>query len=109
MLLNNQRGQIDGVQVLHPGLLASTLQQDLNDRGIQVDDQRMYNNGFWGIHYTQADGFDCELWVPEMYGASGNLIALMPNGISYYYFSDNEEFIGDAAVREAGKISPYCP
>jgi hypothetical protein len=32
----------------------------------------------------------------------------MPNGITYYYFSDNEEFTWDAAVREADKIIPHC-
>jgi CubicO group peptidase (beta-lactamase class C family) len=109
LLLNNQGGQIDGVQVLHPGLLAAALQQDPDDRGVSIDGRRMYNNAFWADHTTRADGFECELWVPEMLGVSGNVVALLPNGITYYYFSDNQEFTWDAAVREAGKISPYCP
>lgn len=108
-LLNNTKGQINGVQVLQPDLLAAALQRNPNDRGVKIDNQRMYNNAFWADQYTQADGFDCSFWVPQMLGVSGNAVVLMPNGITYYYFSDNQEFTWDAAVREADKIIPYCP
>jgi hypothetical protein len=107
-LLNIDGGQIDGIQVLHPDLLASALQQNPEDRGVRIDQRRMYNNAFWANRYSQADGFDCEFWVPEMLGVSGNVVALMPNGTVYYYFSDNQEFTWDAAVRESGKLIPYC-
>ena len=107
-LLNNEGGAIGGVQVLDPGLLAAALQRDSDDRGVKIDGQRMYNNAFWANRYTRADGFDCDVWVPQMLGVSGNVVALMPNGVTYYYFSDNQEFTFDAAVREADKIVPYC-
>jgi hypothetical protein len=107
-LLNNTGGKIDGEQVLHPDLLASALQRNPGDRGVSIDTRRMYNNAFWANRYTQADGFGCEFWVPQMLGVSGNAVVLMPNGITYYYFSDNQEFTWDAAVREADKIIPYC-
>jgi hypothetical protein len=108
-LLNNDGGIIGGVQVLHSGLLAAALQRDPDDRGVKIDGRRMYNNAFWANRYTQADGFDCEFWVPQMLGVSGNVVALLPNGVTYYYFSDNQEFTWDAALREADKISPLCP
>jgi CubicO group peptidase (beta-lactamase class C family) len=107
-LLNNDGGVIDGVQVLHPDLLATALQHDPHDRGVKIDGQRMYNNAFWAERYTKANGFDCEFWVPQMLGVSGNVVALMPNGVTYYYFSDNQEFTWEAAVREADKIIPLC-
>jgi hypothetical protein len=107
-LLNNQAGRIDGLQVLHPALLAAALQQDPGDRGVKIDGQRNYNNAFWATRYTRANGFDCEFWVPQMLGVSGNVVALLPNGTAYYYFSDNQEFTWDAAVREANKLIPYC-
>jgi hypothetical protein len=43
-----------------------------------------------------------------MLGVSGNVVAFLPNGITYYYFSDNQESTWDAALREADKIAPYC-
>lgn len=107
-LLNNDGGAIGGVQVLDADLLAAALQRDPGDRGVRIDGRRMYNNAFWANRYTQADGFDCEFWVPQMLGVSGNVVALMPNGVTYYYFSDNQEFTWDAALREADKIIPFC-
>lgn len=102
-------GKIDGEQILHPGLLAAALQQDANDRGVQIDSQRRYNNSFWANRYTPSGGYACEFWVPQMLGVSGNVVALFPNGITYYYFSDNREFTWDAALKETDKIRPLCP
>ncbi len=107
-LLNNDGGIIDGVQVLHPGLLAAALQRDPDDRGVKIDSRRMYNNAFWADNYTTVNGFDCSVWVPQMLGVSGNVVALMPNGVTYYYFSDNEEFTWEEAVREMDRIVPLC-
>ncbi len=109
LLLNNNGGRINGAQVLHPDLLAATLQHDPADRGVRIDSRRMYNNAFWADRYTPAVGFDCEFWVTEMQGVSGNVVALFPNGVTYYYFSDNKEFTWEAALRETDKIVPLCP
>ena len=107
LIQNN--GKIKDEQILHPDLLAASLQQNPDDRGMQIDSQRMYNNSFWANHYTTSNGFDCEFWVPQMLGVSGNVVALFPNGITYYYFSDNQEFTWNAALRESDKIIPLCP
>jgi hypothetical protein len=108
-LLDSSDGMINGEQVLHPDFLAAALQRNPKDRGVQIDGRRMYNNAFWSNHYTKADGFRCEFWVPQMLGVSGNVVALFPNGTVYYYFSDNREFTWEAALREADKIVPLCP
>jgi CubicO group peptidase (beta-lactamase class C family) len=107
-LLNNAGGEINGVQVLHPDLLKDALQQDPGDRGVKIDARRMYNNAFWSQKYGRANGFACEVWVPQMLGVSGNAVVLMPNGTTYYYFSDNMEFTWDSALSESNKISSFC-
>jgi len=107
--LLNEKGQVYGEQVLKPDLLAASLQQEPDDRGVRIDSQRMYNNAFWATHFSQSNGFDCEFWVPQMLGVCGNVVALFPNGITYYYFSDNDEFIFESALRESDKIIPLCP
>jgi hypothetical protein len=94
---------------LHPGLLAAALQRDPRDRGVEIDGRRYYNNAFWAQEYGRSDGYSCEFWVPQMLGVSGNVVALMPNGSTYYYFSDNQDFTWDAAVKESDKILPHCP
>ena len=35
--------------------------------------------------------------------------ALLPNGATYYYFSDNAEFAWGQALAEAHSISSVCP
>ena len=107
--LIHDEGQINGMQILQTDLLAAALQQNPDDRGVQIDSQRMYNNSFWANHYMPSGSFDCEFWVPQMLGVSGNVVALFPNGVTYYYFSDNQEFTWDAALQESDKIIPLCP
>jgi len=107
--LDPNNGVIGGEQILQPDLLAAALQKNPSDRGVKIDRRRMYNNAFWANQYLPSDGFACEFWVPQMLGVSGNVVALFPNGITYYYFSDNQEFTWDAALRETDKIMPLCP
>jgi hypothetical protein len=107
LLLEN--GQIDGEQVLHPEMLAATLQQDPNDRGLRIGPNSYYNNAFWAQRFGSEDGFSCEFWVVDWQGISGNVVVLMPNGVIYYYFSDSQDFIISPAVIAADKIHPFCP
>lgn len=101
-------GMHEGVQILHPDLVAAALQQNADDRGVMIDSRRMYNNAFWATKYSEQEGYDCEFWVAQMQGISGVVVVLLPNGMTYYYFSDNGEFTWDAVVNEADKILPYC-
>jgi CubicO group peptidase (beta-lactamase class C family) len=106
--LNVDGGVIAGEQVLHPDLLASALQRDPDDRGVDRGRVGKYNNAFWADKYGKSNGYDCEFWVAEMLGYSGIVVVLMPNGASYYYASDGRQFTWDAALREANKITPFC-
>ena len=105
--LNVENGMIDNVQILQPAMLSAALQRDPDDRGVDRDGYGKYNNAFWADRYYA--GFDCEFWVPEMLGYSGIVVALFPNGSTYYYASDNREFTWDTALRESDKIAPLCP
>jgi len=103
--LNVDHGQIDGQQILDPDLLDDALQRDPTDRGVDRDGNGKYNNAFWADEY----GLDCRYWVPHMYGYSGIVVALIPNGTAYYYASDGQEFTTTAAVYESEKLIPVCP
>ena len=107
--LNADGGAIGDEQILHPDLLAAALQRDPQDRGVDRNGNGKYNNAFWAYRYGASQGYDCEFWVPTMLGYSGIVVALMPNGTSYYYASDGSDFIWDSAVREADNIIPQCP
>jgi CubicO group peptidase (beta-lactamase class C family) len=107
--LNVDGGAVGGEQILHPDVLEASLQRDPGDCGVDNYPGGHYNNAFWANCYGKSAGYDCKFWVPQMQGYSGIVVALMPNGTSYYYASDGREFIWDGAVREADKIIPHCP
>lgn len=106
--LNNDQGQINGEQILDPAQLRAALQQDPQDRGVIRDGNGRYNNGFWADQYTSARDSSCSFWVPHMYGYSGIVVALIPNGTAYYYASDNQQFITSKAIQESDSIIPVC-
>ena len=106
--LNVDHGEINGEQVLHPNLLDDALQRDPNDRGVVRDLEGRYNNAFWANKYESQVDLGCSFWVPHMYGYSGILIALMPNGTAYYYASDNQEFVSLAVIQESDALIPMC-
>jgi hypothetical protein len=106
--LNVDHGMANGEQLLPLDLLYSSEQTNPNDHGVDRPGGK-YNNTFWADLFTPSDGYACTFYVPYMAGYSGNIIAMMPDGITYYYFSDNREFDWHAAVREADQIAPMCP
>jgi len=102
--LNTQSGQINGQQILHPSLLAATMQRDPSDHGLSTGSE-LYNNSFWAKEYRSP----CQFYVPFMWGYGGISVAMLPNGATYYAFSDNGEFTFDGAVNELSKLSSVCP
>lgn len=111
LLLNNQNGIIDSTQILEPAMLADSMQDDATDRGMNTTGTPVfkYNNGFWAKEFTSADGYTCSFYTPFMSGYGGITVVMMPNGATYYYFSDNEEFSWSSSVNEANKLAPHCP
>ena len=57
---------------------------------------------------SATDSTEFDLWVPYMSGYGGISVALLPNGATFYIFSDDNEFYWGAAANEANKLAPYC-
>ncbi|GII97358.1 hypothetical protein [Sinosporangium siamense] len=108
-LLNNDNGKIGRNQVLHPKVLADTMQRNPADRGLPTANvPLLYNNSTWASAFPPAASGGCTYHVPFMSGFGGITVAMMPNGASYYYFSDNNEFAWGSAVRAAEKLGANC-
>lgn len=111
--LNNDNGYANGSQILEVNMLADAMQDDSSDRGLDTTGGTgfKYNNGFWAEDFTPAafPQYSCTFYTPFMSGYGGITVVMMPNGATYYYFSDNEEFSWYNAVHEANKLSPHCP
>jgi len=106
--VNLNEGVLDGDALLEPDLLAEALQRSPELSGLEIAPGERYSLGFWASLYGPQDGFDCEFWVPYMSGFGGITVALFPNGVVYYYFSDNEEFAWRGVVTEVDRIAPLC-
>ncbi|MGX5696784.1 hypothetical protein ACWKWP_11350 [Agromyces soli] len=109
-LLTVDDGAAGGQQLLHPGLLDASLQRDPADRGVTTSGSIPfhYNNAFWARDFSAADdaAFTSPFSVPFMSGFGGISVVLMPNGSSYYVFSDNNEFAWSSAVVQSNKLAP---
>jgi len=71
-----------------------------------------YRSSFWLMPYRGAGG--CFVWIPEMLGYGGNIIALMPNRMIAIRLSDASEgsagqYQGESMARLSDHIEPFCP
>jgi hypothetical protein len=118
-LLNNSGGMIDGKQVLEPIRLKESLFRTADASSVSlsvpwsetpVPNTYRYHNYFWARHMTTAEfpQYHCDFWVPLMSGYGGNSVLLLPNGATFYIFSDGDEWEWFGAVNEINKIAPLC-
>jgi hypothetical protein len=107
--LNAAHGRIGAVQMLDPALLDAAMQRDPAHPGLRagVDDLR-YNHGFWAWNAQHALGCRAETWIPFLSGYGGIVVALLPNGMTYYYVSDGAVFRWARAAAEASRMKTMC-
>lgn len=112
-LLNNDGGRIGGVQTLSEKILAAALQKDPADRGLDIPGNPLkYHTGFWAYSMPPQlyPALKRPIWVAWMSGFGGINVLLMPNGTTYYHFSDNDEFPPIAPyVLESHKLISQTP
>ncbi len=131
--LNTSDGMIDGRQVLERARLQEALFRSSNvaEAGVPIEGRnpasllgapahagaksgaenaRRYSHGFWGRKIISAEypKYSCEFWTSFMSGYGGNIVMLLPNGVTYYIFSDGMEFPWQPTLREINKIAPMC-
>jgi len=91
-------------------LMGSSLQLNKKDRGLDAfSGIKLYNNGFWA---RKLPGFQVgckeDIFIPYMEGYGGIVVALMPNGHLYYFFSDGDQFSWSKAAKASSKIKSFC-
>ena len=92
--LYHDGGRYQGQQLLHPEKLAGALyqdgQQDLPSGQSSPDGEVRYGHSFYGLPF--ADDSGAATYVPYMMGFGGNLVALHPNGVTVFRFSDGHNY-----------------
>lgn len=131
--LNNGFGMVNGIQVLEANRLKESLFRGPNPDAVGVPilgattgsalgppslghgktpmtNSRRYAHGFWGKNISPMEfpEYSCSFWVPLMAGYGGNIVELLPNGATFYIFSDGKEFPWVDSVHEIAKLAPMC-
>lgn len=107
--LGSGDGRLEGTQVIDAGLLQATLQRDLDDSGLPAGGANFrYNNGFWAFDVATTLGCDKSVWVPFLSGFGGITVAIFPNGIVYYYFSDSYTHRWRTGIEASHRIRNLC-
>lgn len=119
--LFQNNGAVGGTQLVDRGQMLDAMQRNSADAGVAAVTSDLtgtgdgtanaggyrYSNGLWA-YPTTAQVPGCGLRVPFMSGYGGITIAMMPNGATYYYVSDNGEFHWAGAIAELNKLAPMC-
>jgi hypothetical protein len=106
--LNTEHAKIDGEPMLDTDMLAATLQRDPDDVGLPAGTALRYNNGFWAYDAGPSLGCSQSAWVPFMSGVSGITVALFPNDVIYYYYSDSYVYRWQSGREAAHAIARLC-
>lgn len=90
-------------------MLDAALQRDPATPGLSAGAKTLrYKNGFWAWNAQTALSCPAPVWIPMMSGFGGVIVAVMPNGVTYYYVSDGGDFAWARAARAADAIAPLC-
>ena len=110
--LLQQGGRHQGQQLLSAAKLAEAL-DTTNARGLPSGQRNRFGEGryhlsFWSVPYRTATG--CAFQIPYMLGYGGNLVVLLPNGVSAFRFADGFHFDLESMVLAGEAIRPFpCP
>lgn len=108
-LLQNE-GRHDGEMLLHSLRTREALYRTTN-KGLPTGGEnrygpKRYHQSFWSEKYEPWNG--CSVQIPYMAGFGGNLVVLMPNGISAIRFADGHNYEIEPMVLAAERIAPFC-
>ena len=108
-LLQNQ-GRHDGRQILSARKVAEALYRTaatgLPTGGKNRYGESRYLLSFWSVPYRTAT--DCFFQIPYMAGYGGNVVALLPNGVSVFRLGDGETWDIETMVHAGEAIRPFC-
>ena len=101
-------GKHGGQQLLHPGKLAEALYQT-ESRGLPtggLGGDHDYQLSFWMKPFNDNRG--CEAWLAKMVGYGGNIVMILPNGVTAFRFADNHRYDAHDLAVAAHEIRPLC-
>jgi hypothetical protein len=112
-----QNGGKHGAQQLLYGPRIRELLAGPKPRGLPTGEmlpvgETTYTNAFWVSSFASQD---CRLFYPRMIGWGGNIVALLPGGLTGVRIAKSGETADNAAVDTSGmaqvanSVSKFCP
>jgi CubicO group peptidase (beta-lactamase class C family) len=107
--LYHDGGSHDGEQLLHPARLATALHR-IEGAGLPNGDRNAigefrYSYSFWALPYRTTG--DDLMMVPYMTGYGGNLVVVMPNGITAFRLMDAFNYDVESLTRVGEALRPF--
>jgi hypothetical protein len=104
-------GRHDGQQLLSARKLAEALYRTSPAGGLPLGwhyraGEGRYHLSFWSIPYRTSAG--CFFQIPFMLGSGGNLVVLLPNGVSAFRFADAGSSDIESMILAGEAIRPFC-
>jgi CubicO group peptidase (beta-lactamase class C family) len=104
-------GTYDGQQILHRDSTAAALYRRSENgllAGWWTNDvgENRYLLSFWSWPMREANG--CRVEIPTMSGFGGNIVSLLPNGVSVFRFADAHYYEPAPLVDVARQLAPSC-
>ncbi|MBS0377130.1 MAG: serine hydrolase [Proteobacteria bacterium] len=114
--LYQNRGESGGLQILYAPRIRELL-DTRTQRGLRTGErlsgaETTYFNAFWVTSYVARNG--CRVFYPRMIGWGGNIVALMPRGITGIRLArggedaDDSEVDTSAMAQLADSLSGFC-
>jgi len=102
-------GQHQGQQLLSAAKLAEALYKT-DAMGLPSREENQFGEGryqlsYWSVPYRTATG--CVFQIPYMSGLGGNLVMLLPNGVSAFRLADGHDYHVDTMVLGGEAIRPF--
>jgi CubicO group peptidase (beta-lactamase class C family) len=102
-------GQHQGQQLLHAAKLVEALYKT-DARGLPSRQENRFGEGryhlsFWSVPYRTATG--CLFQIPYMLGFGGNIVLLLPSGISAFRFADGHHYDVDTMILAGEAMRPF--
>ena len=114
--LFHDRGAFNGEQLLHAGeidtLFMTNVEHRLPTYWFGDFGEYTYDFSFWCMAYDARDG--CWLRIPGMWGFGGNVVTLMPNGMTGIRLVDADEdmpgiYDAENMAALADSLRSFCP
>jgi hypothetical protein len=110
-MLLQKGGAYNGKQLLSAAMIKDALYRSNVMTGLATGrtnrfGEERYSMAFWSIPYRTKEG--CRFQIPYMSGFGGNLVILLPNGVSAFRFADGLNYGKEAMILAGEAVRPFC-